>query len=59
MEGQKVRSLAGWNERMADSQPDFIKIQIIRARKPLQLQGSIERFRNFKVKEVYAAPVFK
>lgn len=59
VEDQKVRSLAGWNERMADSQPDFIKIQIIRARKPLQLQGSIERFRNFKVKEVYAAPVFK
>lgn len=59
VEGHKIRSLVEWDERMVDSQANMIKIQILRDRKPIQLHGSIGRFRNHKVKEVYAAPVFK
>lgn len=59
LDGSKIRSLAAWNERMAKSQTDRVKIQILRDQKPLQFHGNIGQFRNHTVKEVYAAPVFK
>ena len=59
LDGSKLRSLAEWNERMAKSQTETVKIQIIRDQKPLKFHGDIGQFRNHTVKEVYAAPVFK
>lgn len=59
VDGYKLPSLAAWKERMAESPEKMVKIEIFRDRKSIQFQGSIRRFRQLKVKEFHAAPVFK
>ena len=59
VEGAAVTSEGDWAGLIARSRGQSLKIKVIRSQKPIEIQVTTAKMRIWKVREVYAEPVFK
>ncbi len=59
IDGEKLNALHHWNDRIAKSNKKSIELMVLRDGESFQVALNTESLADYKIREVYSAPVFK